>query len=147
MGIMEPETVRLFLQRVFTEIEPGGSIHFAFQGSEPAVAGLPFFRDFVQQVSGLKPGNVSVSYSMQTNDTLLNEEWIAFLKHHDFLVGLSMDGYRDLHNHYRVDAKAEGTWGTVYHSFRMLKEAGVRTNVLCVVTGQCAKHLKRRTGN
>lgn len=140
MGIMQPETVRLFLQQVFSQIEPGGNIHFAFQGGEPAVAGLSFFQDFTDQVASFHRKDVAVSYSIQTNGTLLDARWADFLKQHDFLVGISMDGYKDLHNHYRVDSEGNGTWNTVFRTFQMLKEAGVRTNVLCVVTGQCAKH-------
>lgn len=140
MGIMQPETVRLFLQQIFSQIEPRGSVHFAFQGGEPAAAGLSFFQDFTDQVAGFNRKDVAISYSIQTNGTLLDTQWAAFLKQHDFLVGISMDGYKDLHNHYRVDAEENGTWNKVYQTFRMLKDAGVRTNVLCVVTGQCAKH-------
>lgn len=140
MGMMQPETVRRLLQEAFAQIEPGGSIHFAFQGGEPAAAGLQFFKDFSEQVSALKPKNVSISYSIQTNGTLLNAEWAAFLKRYDFLVGISIDGYKDLHNHYRVDAEGNGTWAKVARAFQLLNEAGVRTNALCVVTAQCAKH-------
>lgn len=140
MGIMQPETVRLFLQQIFSQIEPRGSVHFAFQGGEPAAAGLSFFQDFTDQVAGFNRKDVAISYSIQTNGTLLDTLWAAFLKQHDFLVGISMDGYKDLHNHYRVDAEENGTWNKVYQTFQMLKDAGVRTNVLCVVTNQCAKH-------
>lgn len=137
---MQPETVRRMLQEALSQIEPGGSIHFAFQGGEPVIAGLQFFKDFSEQVAALKPKNVSVSYSIQTNGTLLNAEWAAFLKRYDFLVGLSIDGYKDIHNHYRVDAEGNGTWTKAARIFQMLKGTGVRTNVLCVVTAQCAKH-------
>ena len=140
MGMMGPETVDRLLSEAFANIEPKGSAHFAFQGGEPTVAGLPFFQSFTAKVAERKPKDVAVSYSIQTNGTLLNEAWAAFLKQHDFLVGISMDGYRDLHNYYRVNAEGKDTWKTVSGAFQMLTQAGVRTNALCVVTGQCAKH-------
>lgn len=140
MGMMKDETVDLLLQEAFANIDPRGSIHFAFQGGEPTMAGLPFFQSFTAKAASRKPKDVSVSYSIQTNGTLLNEEWAVFLKQQDFLVGISIDGYKDLHNHYRVDAAGKDTWKAVSSAFQMLTWAGVRTNVLCVVTAQCAKH-------
>lgn len=140
MGMMQPETVDFLLNEAFANIDPSGEIHFAFQGGEPTLAGLPFFLDFTKKVDGLKPRNVCVSYSIQTNGTLIDEAWVAFLKQYDFLVGISLDGYKDLHNYYRVDAQGKETWKCVSQTFRTLNQAGVRTNALCVVTAQCAKH-------
>ena len=74
MGIMQPETVDLLLKEAFSNIDSNGNIHFAFQGGEPTVAGLPFFQDFTKKVDQLKPKNVSVSYSIQTNGTLINDQ-------------------------------------------------------------------------
>lgn len=140
MGMMQPETVDLLLKEACANIDPGGDIHFAFQGGEPTVAGLPFFRDFTKKVNALKPRSVHVSYSIQTNGTLIDGEWIAFLKQYDFLIGISIDGYKDLHNHYRVDAQGKATWKPVSQTLKALTQSGVRTNALCVVTAQCAKH-------
>ena len=135
MGFLRQETVALLLQEAFANIEPGGTVCFAFQGGEPTLAGLPFFEHFTYQAALRKPAGVTVSYAIQTNGTRLDEQWIDFLKQNDFLVGISLDGYKELHDHYRVD-----TWKTVSQTFLRLQAAGVRTNVLCVVTGQCAKH-------
>ena len=84
MGMMQPETVDLLLIEAFTNIEANGSIHFAFQGGEPTVAGLPFFVDFVNKANRQKPKNVTVSYSIQVNGTLMDDQWVSFLKQHDF---------------------------------------------------------------
>lgn len=140
MGLMKQETVDILLQEAFANIAPGGSIHFAFQGGEPAIAGLAFYETFTQKVDQQKPADVTVTYSIQTNGTLLEETWIPLLKKYDFLVGVSLDGYKDLHNYYRVDVQERNTWKTVSQTFQMLTSAGIRTNALCVVTGQCAKH-------
>lgn len=140
LGLMQPETVQALVQKTFLELEPGGSVHFAFQGGEPTLAGLEFYRDFLAQVATHNTRHITVTYSVQTNGMLLDEEWAVFLKKHDFLVGLSLDGTRDLHDLYRVDTAREGTWNRVCNSFRLLQQHSVRTNILCVVTAQCAKH-------
>ena len=140
LGLMQPETVLALVQKTFLELESGGSVHFAFQGGEPTLAGLEFYQDFLAQVATHNTRHITVTYSIQTNGMLLDEKWAVFLKKHDFLVGLSLDGTRDLHDLYRMDAAREGTWNRVCNSFRLLQQQGVRTNILCVVTAQCAKH-------
>lgn len=140
MGMMQRDTVQNLLNAAFSTIEPNGNIHFAFQGGEPTLVGLPFFKDFVEAVEKTKSGKVSVSYSMQTNGTRLDDDWVSFLKENDFLVGVSLDGYKDLHNFYRVNTEGNGSWGIVNQAFQKLVRGGVRTNILCVVTAQCAKH-------
>lgn len=140
MGLLKEETVVLLLREAFANIEPGGSIHFAFQGGEPALAGLTFYQHFTAEADKRRPKDVTVTYSIQTNGTRIGEEWIPLLKQYNFLAGISMDGYKDLHDHHRVDAQGKDTWKTVTQTFRLLTGAGIRTNALCVVTGQCAKH-------
>lgn len=140
MGIMQADTVSLLLDQAFELVSPGGAVHFAFQGGEPTVAGLSYFRNFTEQVRAMCPKGVGVSYAIQTNGTLLDEEWALFLQEHDFLVGLSLDGYKELHNRNRVDGRGADTWNTVCRAFRLLAKHRVRTNILCVVTKQCASH-------
>ena len=140
MGFLKRETVDLLLREAFANTEPGGQVSFAFQGGEPTLAGLDLFEYFTRQAQAQKPKDVTVSYSIQTNGTLLDEHWIPLLKRYDFLVGISIDGYKELHNHYRVDAHGADTWKTVIRTFQRLQEAGIRANALCVVTGQCARH-------
>lgn len=140
MGIMQGETMDELLREAYRTIEPRGRITFSFQGGEPTVAGLDFFREFVRKAREGCPGGVRLEYAIQTNGTLLTEEWIQFFLREDFLVGISIDGYKDIHNRNRVDARGEDTWKLVRQQADRLLKAGVRTNALCVVTGQCAKH-------
>lgn len=140
MGLMKQETVRSLLRQTFSHLGTNGAVHFAFQGGEPTLAGLDFYRDFLAQTALLNTQAATVTYSIQTNGIALDEAWAKFLKEHDFLVGLSMDGYRDMHNLYRVNAQGKETWSQVNSSFRLLEKNRVRVNVLCVVTAQCAKH-------
>lgn len=139
-GIMQPQTVERLLSDGFALAEPGGMVQFAFQGGEPTIAGLEFFRNFVSRSRALCPAGVNVSFAIQTNGILLDEEWTAFLKKEDFLVGLSLDGYRDLHDLHRVDARGRGTWHEVRRRLLLLQRHDVRVNALCVVTAQCAHH-------
>lgn len=138
-GVMQPETVERLLTDGYALAEAGGAVHFAFQGGEPTVAGLDFFKSFVARARALCPPRVHISFAIQTNGILLNEDWAAFLKAEDFLVGLSMDGYGDLHDLYRVDARGRETFGDVRKRLALLQRHGVRVNALCVVTAQCAR--------
>ena len=140
LGLMKPETVQALLQETFTQLDAGGAVHFAFQGGEPTLAGLGFYQNFLTQVKASNTKNATVTYSIQTNGMLLDEDWASFLKAHDFLVGLSLDGTKELHDLYRVDVRQEGTWNQVCSSLKLLEKHRVRTNILCVVTAQCAKH-------
>ena len=138
MGVMRRETADALIAQVFEAVDPDGMVSFAFQGGEPTVAGLPFFRHFVSRVKQSRPPRVRVSFSIQTNGTLLDEEWAKFLKAEHFLVGISLDGFRRAHNAHRVDPEGEGTWNRVLAAKSLLDKHRVDYNALCVVTGLCA---------
>lgn len=143
MGVMTQETVRVLLEDAFHSIEPGGTVGFAFQGGEPTVAGLDFFRRFVEQARALRPAGVGISFSIQTNAVLLNRDWAEFFAQNRFLVGISLDGYKDLHDLYRKDGAGGGTWTKAVRGLGLLQRSGVMVNALCVVTAQCARHPDR----
>lgn len=143
MGLMSQQTARLLLEEAFRTVEPGGAVSFAFQGGEPTLAGLDFFREFTRQAEELRPEGVRINFAIQTNGILLDREWAEFFRENRFLVGLSMDGYKDLHDFFRVDPQGRGTWNQVRRSLELLDRTGVEYNVLCVVTAQCAKHPQR----
>jgi len=139
MGIMTQETVDTLLARAFAEAEPGGAVSFAFQGGEPTAAGLDYFREFTRKAHALCPPGVTLCFAIQTNGTLLDEQWAQFFYDEHFLVGISVDGFKDLHDMHRVDAKGGGSWGSVMKGLRLLQRYNVETNALCVVTGRCAR--------
>lgn len=139
MGVMPESLADTLIERVFSEMDTDGAVSFAFQGGEPTVAGLPFFRHFVKTVRQKKPAGVRVSFAIQTNGTLLNDEWAEFLQQAHFLVGLSVDGFRNVHDTHRVDVSGCGTWKKVVAAKKLLEKHGVEHNALCVVTGQCAE--------
>ena len=137
-GMMTKETVTKILKNLQAELTEGDRISFAFQGGEPTLAGLSFFEHFVSVVSGWK--GVSVSYALQTNGVLLDENWCAFLKKHNFLVGISFDLLPDAHGAVRVDEKGKSTYKRVAESIKLLKKYRVEFNVLCTLTNSLARH-------
>lgn len=147
MGIMKEELADTLIRQVFEAVDPDGAVSFAFQGGEPTVAGLPYFRHFTEIVRQTRPPKVRVSFAIQTNGTLLNEEWAKFLKEEGFLVGLSLDGFRESHEAHRVDPEGKGTWKRVLAAKALLERYQVDYNALCVVTGLCAQHPEKAYGS
>lgn len=117
-----------------------GTVSFLFQGGEPTLAGLDFFRDFVSCVNEAFPPKLKAQYAVQTNGTLLDGDWCRFLGENRFLVGLSLDGNRICHDRFRWDSRGGGTWDRVLQAARLLEQTGVEVNVLTVVTGHLARH-------
>ena len=138
-GVMERETASRILENIFSCLTPGDELNLAFQGGEPTLAGLDFFRFFVSQVERLR-GRLRVSYALQTNGTLLDEEWCAFFREHDFLIGLSLDATQAMHDQNRVDASGKGTYTRVSAARALLEKQGVAYNVLSVLTNALARH-------
>lgn len=135
LGIMSRETSRSLVKAAFEAVSPGGIVSFAFQGGEPTLAGLDYFRDFIKFEQEFKKPGVTVHHAIQTNGLLIDKEWVAFLKENNFLTGISIDGDKAVHDLHRVDASQKGTWNHVTKSFARLKSHGVDVNILCVVTG------------
>ena len=140
MGIMTRDTAEALVRAAFAAVEPGGFVQFTFQGGEPTLAGLDFFRSFLKLEEQYRPREVQVGHSIQTNGLHLNEEWAQFLKQHGFLVGISVDGNQSLHEACRADAAGKGTWDRVTAALALLDRYGVETNLLCVVSAAVAKN-------
>ena len=138
-GVMSRETVVSLLRNVFSEMNDDDRVRFEFQGGEPTVAGPDFFRFFVDEVEKYR-GATEVGYSIQTNGTLLNEEWCEFLRDNKFLTGLSIDGGAGYHNANRVMPDGSGTFSKVTEARKMLEKYGVEYNVLTVLTNSLARH-------
>jgi len=107
-------------------------INFAWQGGEPTLLGVDFFRKVVALQQQYADGK-TVGNSIQTNGTLLNDEWCEFLVANQFLVGLSVDGPPKLHDAYRVDKKGAPTYERVAHGLKFLKKHAVEFNTLTVI--------------
>jgi uncharacterized protein len=111
-------------------------VDFAFQGGEPTLAGLDFFEQFILLLNKHNKSGTPVCFSIQTNGLLIDEKWANFFHANDFLVGLSIDGTRILHDLNRVDADGKGTYRRSLNALNLLKKSGTEVNALCVVTNQ-----------
>ncbi len=109
----------------------GGICTFAFQGGEPTLAGLDFFRDF-SDYTARHSGRVRCA--VQTNGYALDEAWAQWFSENRVLVGVSLDGPKELHDRYRLDAAGKGTYARVTAALRMLEKYHVEYNVLTVVS-------------
>lgn len=106
---------------------------FSWQGGEPTLMGLDFFRKVVSlEIRYGLPGS-TVANALQTNGTLLDADWARFLAEYSFLIGLSVDGPAQLHDHYRKDAKNKGTHSRVMRGARTLQDHGVEFNILALI--------------
>jgi len=99
----------------------------AWQGGEPTLMGLDFFRRTIELEEQHRRPGMSFLNTLQTNGTLLTDEWCEFLAEHDFLVGISIDGPRPLHDAFRVDKGGQGTFDRVMRGLRLLQRHGVST--------------------
>ena len=112
----------------------------AWQGGEPTLMGLDFFRHSIElQKKYQKPGT-HIENTFQTNGILLNDEWCRFFRENNFLVGLSMDGPGELHDFYRKDRAGRGTFDRVVRAARLLQKHKVECNILCTVNSKNAGH-------
>ncbi|MEI6226436.1 MAG: anaerobic sulfatase maturase [Deltaproteobacteria bacterium] len=136
---MSEATLEAYIRQLL-EAHRTPEVTVAWQGGEPTLMGLPFFARAVELVEKYRrPGQV-VQQTFQTNGILLDDEWCAFFKKHDFLVGLSMDGPRELHDAYRLDRRGQGTFDRVLTGWRHLRAHGVRFNILCTVNAANQGH-------
>jgi len=107
-------------------------VTFAWQGGEPTLLGLEFFKEVIRLQEKYADGK-KVTNAIQTNGTFLNDEWCEFFTTHQFLVGLSIDGPQDLHDAYRVDKGGKPTFQRVMKGLAFLKKHGTEYNTLTVV--------------
>jgi serine-type anaerobic sulfatase-maturating enzyme len=133
-GQMSDETLELFI-RQYIEGVTGPEVVFSWQGGEPTLRGLDFFQRVVTLQKKYAKPNQRVENDLQTNGVLLNEKWAAFLKEHRFLVELSIDGPRDLHDRFRINKGGAPTFDKVMAAANLLRKFGVPFNTLtCVHT-------------
>jgi len=112
---------------------PIESVLFAWHGGEPTVLGIDYFRRIRELQRRHAPSGKQILNGIQTNGTLLTEEWARFLAEEKFYVGLSLDGPRELHDRYRVSQGGKATHRQVVQAFRLLQQHGVSCDLLCVV--------------
>jgi uncharacterized protein len=108
-------------------------IVFSWHGGEPTLAGIGFFRKAVEIQKRHQPSGTTIINGIQTNGTLLNEEWCDFLAKEKFVVGISMDGPSDMHDRFRLSKDRGSTFSRVLRGYRMLQKYRIFTEILCVM--------------
>lgn len=136
--IMSEETLEAYIKQYIEGLSHLPEIHFAWQGGEPTLAGLDFFRKAVelQQQYG---GGRTIHNALQTNGILIDDEWAQFLAENNFLIGLSLDGPERFHDAFRRNAKDEGTFKQVMNAMETMKRHGVEFNILACVNRQTSE--------
>lgn len=140
-GLMSEATQEQLISRVFAEAD--GPVTLAFQGGEPTLAGLPYYQRLVDCVDQYNQKKWPVQYALQTNAQVIDESWAAFLAKHHFLVGVSLDGDKALHDAQRRYPDGHGSFQTVMKALSLLERHQVETNILTVVHAGVARHIDR----
>ena len=129
---MSDATLEQYIKQLI-EAHQVDEVTVAWQGGEPTIMGLDFFRRAMALVEKYRRPGMHFQHTMQTNGTLLTDEWAAFFQEHNFLIGISLDGPRQLHDVYRVDKGGGPTFDKVMRGLRLLQEYGIEYNVLTTV--------------
>ena len=136
---MTDDVHEAYIRQLF-EAHQVPQVTVAWQGGEPTLMGLDFFQRSVElQKKYQKPGT-RIENTFQTNGILLNDEWCQFFHKNNFLIGLSMDGPKELHDFYRKDKGGHGTFERVMKAARLLQKHKVEFNILCTVNAKNAEH-------
>lgn len=136
---MNEELMRNYVRQVI-EAHETSDITVAWQGGEPTLMGVDFFRRVVEIAEEYRQPGQRLTHTLQTNATLIDQEWASFLAEHGFLVGVSVDGPPQLHDTYRVDKKGRPSSPRVLEGLELLRRHGAEYNLLCTVNGTNAAH-------
>lgn len=141
LGKMELTTAENLIKSAMSFAD-GCSVAFAFQGGEPLIAGMDYFKGFIDLVKKYNVSGSEIFYSIQTNGTLVDDDWARFFHENRFLVGLSLDGDYE-GNRFRVDASGQNSYYKITRAANKFIKHGVEFNILTVLTGYCAENAER----
>jgi uncharacterized protein len=130
---MADDLLEIYLRQLIQAHARAPEVVVGWQGGEPTMMGLDFFRRSVELAESMRLPGQRLIYTMQTNGTLIDDEWAAFLAEHGFLVGLSIDGPRKIHDTYRVNKAGRGSFDKVMQGLSALRRHGVEWNALTTV--------------
>ncbi len=140
-GFMSEKTLKNVIRKTMLRAE--GMISYAFQGGEPTLRSLAFFQKVVEYQNQYNKNKIQVHNALQTNGLLIDEDWCRFLKENHFLVGVSLDGTKEIHDTYRHTRKDGGpTFDLVCNAIRLMESYGVDFNILTVVNQAAAENIK-----
>lgn len=129
---MSDEVLESYVRQLLSSIEVP-DVNIAFQGGEPTLMGREFFERAVEIANRHRKRDQNLVFSIQTNGTRIDEAWCDFFRESRFLVGLSIDGPKEVHDAYRVNKGGKGTFDRVLEAWNLMKRKGVDVNVLCTV--------------
>ena len=135
---MKPEVLENYISQ-YIESQKTLEVTFAWQGGEPTLLGLDYFKRIVE-LQKKHAGGRQINNTLQTNGTLLNDAWCRFFREENFLIGISIDGPRELHDIYRVDKGQKPTFDRVMGGMDLLKAHQVEFNTLTVVSAANVDH-------
>ncbi|MFC2026200.1 anaerobic sulfatase maturase, partial [Chloroflexota bacterium] len=136
---MKDDVLEAYIKQII-ESQQAPQVTVAWQGGEPTLMGLEFFQHAMELVVKYTRPGVQIENTIQTNGTKLDGDWASFFKKHNFLVGLSLDGPKHLHDAYRVDKSGDGTFDQVIAAARLLQQYNVDFNILCTVHAANGDH-------
>jgi uncharacterized protein len=136
---MEDDVLDAYIRQLLAA-QPNSEVNIAWQGGEPTLMGLPFFRRSIELVAKYRKPGQKILHTIQTNGVLLDDEWARFFKAHGFLVGLSVDGPKQMHDAYRVAKGGRGTFEQVMRAWDCLVRNQVDVNILCTVHAANGDH-------
>jgi len=140
-GIMTEETLDVIVRKA---LEYGDSyVGFAFQGGEPTIAGLDFYRRLMELEAKYNRKGLRIGNAIQTNGILIDAEWARFFAENQFLVGLSLDGPKEIHDLNRIDFRDKGSYNQVMKTVHLFNQYHVEYNILSVVSKLVARHIEQ----
>jgi uncharacterized protein len=137
---MSEELLELFTRQYIEAQRDSPELTFGWQGGEPLLMGVDFYARAVALQQRYRPAGMRILNTLQTNGTLLDERWCRFFRAHHFLLGVSLDGPRELHDLYRRDAGDAASFDAVMRGLKRLQRHGVEFNVLTCVHAGNADH-------
>lgn len=140
-GIMDISTLEQIVKKALEYADT--QCLFAFQGGEPTLAGLEFYEKLIELQKKYNKKNVNIVNTIQTNGIAIDDKWGEFLSKNNFLVGLSMDGYKDIHDKNRVDLDSKGTFSKIMKTVEVFNKYKIEYNILYVITSEAARHGKK----
>lgn len=140
-GFMSDKTLKNVIRKTMLRAE--GMISYGFQGGEPTLCGIDFFEKVVAFEEQYNKNGIRVNNALQTNGYMLNDDWCRFFKRNNFLIGISVDGIREIHDLYRHNKSGQPTFDHVLRSIELLDKYEVEYNILTVVNTKVAENITR----
>ena len=139
-GIMTEDMMDILVKRIHEYLIETGTLNISFQGGEPTIAGLTWFENLFTKLE--QSSKLQIHYSIQTNGTMLDDQWFSFLAKHRVLVGISLDGYQQNMDLFRFDTNHQSVYFKVLRACDLLHKNKIDFNILTVITRQLSKHGK-----